>query len=215
LSDQPLRVRPGTVSDAQVAAVLHAETITEGFLPTLGLPFLALLYRRIAIEPTTFLVVADDASPGGNRHPAADQPQPTVLGMAAGAEEVRTLYRSFLLHDGLRALAVAGPGLRGSWRRMAETLRYPAAEGAGAGVSLPPAELLSVAVAAQARGRGVGRALVQATLAEFGRRRTPSVRVVAGSENRAALRLYRSTGFRPARRISVHAGTSSEALVWP
>src|SRR6202011_1474907 len=89
VSDQPVRVRPGTVADAPAAAGLHAQTITEGFLPTLGLPFLSLLYRRIATGPTTFLLVADDASPDRDSHPAAGRPPPAVLGIAAGAEEVR------------------------------------------------------------------------------------------------------------------------------
>ena len=53
-------MRPGGPDDAAAAAALHAGRITEGFLPLLGPSFLGRLYRRICLDPGSFLLVADD-----------------------------------------------------------------------------------------------------------------------------------------------------------
>lgn len=190
-------VRRGTVADAGFAARLHVDAIPEGFLPRLGVRFLARLYRRVCRHPGSFLLVADrDGRPAG---------------FLAGTVDTHRLYRDFLLHDGVPAALVALPGLTVGWRRAWETLRYPT----GTAVSLPPAELLAMAVRPEARGRGVGRALVGTMLGELSDRSVAAARVVTTSSNRSALELYRSLGFRPATGIELHPGTDSVILTWP
>jgi ribosomal protein S18 acetylase RimI-like enzyme len=175
---------------------MHASEISEGFLPALGRPFLARLYRRVVRSPQAFLLVADDEG--------------RPVGFVAGSEDVGALYRSFLVHDGALAALRALPRIVRSVRRVVETLRYPTG-----GADLPAAELLAIAVAPDARGRGIGRALVEALTAEFRRRNVDGVRVVVAADNERALRLYEACGFRPATRIEVHKGTASQVLTWP
>jgi ribosomal protein S18 acetylase RimI-like enzyme len=188
-------VRTGRHADAPVAARLHAEAITEGFLSSLGPRFLTLLYRRMVRDPRSFLLVAEEDG--------------EVVGHAAAAEDVGRLYRQFLVRDGVVAGTVAAPRLLRRWRAALETLRYPSGHG-----ELPRAEVLAVAVAPGFRGQGVGRALVCAVNEELTRRGVAGARVVCAAANTAALRLYRSSGFRPASQIRVHAGTTSEVLTW-
>ena len=188
-------VRLGLEDDAPVAARLHAEQISEGFLSGLGPRFLSLLYRRVARWTGSFLLVAEEDG--------------LVVGHAAATEDVRGLYREFLLRDGLVAGVVAAPQLARRWRSALETLRYPSGHG-----QLPSAELLAVAVAPECRGRGVGRDLVTAVNEELVRRGVADARVVVAAANSPALALYRSTGFRPAATIQVHADTRSEVLTW-
>src|SRR5439155_26715384 len=170
----------------------------EGFLPSLGVPFLTRLYRRVVRAPGSFLLVAtgDDG----------------VVGFIAGTGDTGRLYRDFLLRDGAMAAARAAPRLVRSWRRVLETLRYGTADGA---VALPPAELLAVAVSPASRGQGAGRLLVEAFVAELERRRVAGARVVVGAGNGRAIGLYRACGVRPATTIGVHRRQSSEALVVP
>jgi ribosomal protein S18 acetylase RimI-like enzyme len=196
-------IRVGTEADAAFAATLHASEISEGFLPSLGRPFLARLYRRVVRAPGSFLLIAED---GGE-----------AVGFIAGAEDVRALYRSFLLHDGVAASSVALPRIVRSWRRVLETLRYPSgdSEPADGARELPPAELLAIAVAPLARGRGAGRALVDALTTEFAGRGVRAVRVVVGADNDSAIGLYERGGFTKVARIEVHRGTPSQVLTWP
>jgi ribosomal protein S18 acetylase RimI-like enzyme len=188
-------VRIAGPADAAAAARLHAEAIEEGFLSRLGPRFLTLLYRRIVRDRRSFVFVAEQDG--------------VVVGQAAATEDVGRLYRQFLLRDGLLAGAVAAPRLLREWRSVRETLRYPSE-----GAALPKAELLAVAVSGTSRGRGVGRSLVAAANEELVRRGVPDARVVVAASNGAAIGLYRSSGFRPAASIEVHAHTTSQVLTW-
>lgn len=188
-------IRAGIDDDAGCAARLHADQITEGFLSSLGPPFLTLLYRRVIRWPRSFLLVAAEGE--------------AVVGHAAATEDVGGLYRQFLIHDGVHAAAVAAPKLVRQWRTAMETLRYPSGHD-----DLPSAELLAVAVASEFRGRGIGRQLVTATNEELCRRGVRDARVVVAPTNLPAIALYRSSGFRSAAKIEVHADARSEVLTW-
>jgi len=191
-----MNVRVGTEADADIVAALHASEISEGFLPSLGRTFLARLYRRIVRSPRSFLLVADDDG--------------RAVGFVAGSEDVGALYRSFLLHDGVAAGLRALPRIVRSAPRVIETLRYPAGDN-----DLPAAELLAIAVAPDARSRGIGRALVDAFTAELRRRDVGGARVVVAAGNARAVHVYEACGFKPAARIEVHKGTPSQVLTWP
>ncbi len=194
-------IRTATEADAGAAAALHASEISEGFLPSLGRPFLTRLYRRIVRSPESFLLVAHDGE--------------SIVGFVAGTERVRDLYRSFLLRDGALATLAALPRVARSWRRVLETLRYPSGPGDDGALRLPSAELLAIAVAPVARGHGAGRQLVTALTSEFERRGVAAVRVVVGDDNAAAISLYEHCGFTTVARIEVHRGTPSRVLTWP
>jgi ribosomal protein S18 acetylase RimI-like enzyme len=192
-------VRLAGDNDAARLAELHATRITDGFLPSLGPAFLTRLYRRIVRSPGSFAYVATDTG-------APDAP---VLGFAAATDDVGRLYRSFALRDGVVAGIAAAPRLLRSWRRVLETVRYTAAEG-----DLPTAEILAVAVDETAGKQGIGRAVVDAATSRLAERGIEAVKVVAGADNTAALRLYAGCGFAVRARIEVHEGAPSEVLVW-
>ena len=182
-------------ADAPRIAELHAIRITEGFLPVLGTQFLTRLYRRITASDDAFAFVAHDRGP--------------ALGFCAVALDVTALYKRFVMRDGVVAGTLAAPQILRHAPRVFETLRYPSHAGA-----LPRAEVLAVAVDPSAAGRGVGRALVERSQLELERRGITEAKVVAGSNNAAALALYRACGFEEVDRIHVHEGIESCVLVW-
>ncbi len=97
MSEQPMSsdysIRLGTSNDAVAAALLHSSRINEGFLPTLGPRFLGRLYRRIARDQGSFLMVAEKDG--------------EILAMASSTENLGHLYRVFILRDGVIAAAGA------------------------------------------------------------------------------------------------------------
>lgn len=192
----PAPVRRGEPADAAFAGALHAAGIAEGFLSSLGPGFLTILYRRVALGPGSFLLVAEvDGRPAG---------------FIAGARSTAALYRRFLWADGLRVLAHHGVRLARAAPRVLETWRQGRGDAAGhAGGT----ELLAVAVAPGYAGRGVGRALVAAFLAEAGRVGDGAAHVVVGADNQRAVALYRRAGFVEAARIEVHRGVPSLVMV--
>jgi ribosomal protein S18 acetylase RimI-like enzyme len=193
----PLRIRAALPSEAADAARLHAEGIDQGFLSLLGPRFLGRLYRRITLDPGSFLIVAT----GYDR----------VLGFVAGSVDVPSLYRSFLRRDGVVAGLPALGRVLVHWRRVLETLRHGSSDGAGAG---PGAELLAIAVDRSARGQGAGRSLVDAFVDELTLRGVDAAHVVVGADNGAAVGLYRRSGFEVVERFELHPGTESLLMAW-
>jgi ribosomal protein S18 acetylase RimI-like enzyme len=190
-------IRPATAADAASIASLHAASISVGFLVLLGERFLELLYRRVTRDQRSFVFVHDDPSSG-------------VDGFVAVAEDTGRLYREFMVHDGIRAGLEAAPAvLRHPWK-VIETLRYGID-----GAPTPGAEILATAVAASARGGGVGRALVAAAINEVERRGIEHAHVVTAKDNDAAQRAYFACGFRRHATVEVHRGVVQEVLVWP
>ena len=191
-----VEIRAATEADLPTVASLHAERIGEGFLSSLGPGFLRRLYRRVLRTDDGFVLVACDA--GG-----------APIGFVAGVGSVGALYRGFLLHDGVVAGALAAPKLVRAVPRVVETLRYPSTTG-----DLPDAEILAVAVAGSAAGRGVGTALVGAAIAAFASRGVTTAKVVTTADNAPALAMYRACGFATAAGVEIHPGRASEVLVW-
>lgn len=190
-------MRRALAADLGAIAALHATRIDEGFLPTLGQPFLRRLYRRILrSRDTSAHVAVDDAG--------------TLVGFAAAAADVGALYRRFVVRDGFVAAMVAAPHLARSWRRAVETLRYPSQTD---GATLPDAEILAVAVVTELAGRGVGRALVDACARDLQRLGVTALKVVAGAHNDGARALYTGCGFHEVSRLQVHEGTDSSVYV--
>ncbi len=189
-------VRPARPEDLARIASLHAERIAEGFLSSLGVPFLRRLYRRVLAGPDSFVLVATDDGA-------------TVIGFVAGVGDLGALYRRFLVRDGVVAGTRAAPRLVRALPRVLETLRYPTAT-----TELPTAEILAVAVDRTSSGRGIGRTLVAAACVAFRARGIAAARVVTTADNDRALAMYRACGFETATRFEVHAGRVSEVLVW-
>ncbi len=198
----PWPPRPGTTSDAGTAARLHAEQITRGFLSLLGPRFLERLYRRICLDPCSFLIVVGDGPGEGGQ---------ATVGFVAGSTDVPGLYRSFLRRDGVVAALPALGHLVVNWRRVVETLRHGSSGGTGTGRG---AELLAMAVDHQFQGQGRGRTLVLAFQAEVERRHTHAAHVVVGADNREAVALYQRTGFVAVERFELHPGVESLLMQW-
>lgn len=202
-STDPYVIRIGTVEDAATAARLHADQITTGFLPYLGLDFLERLYRRVVRWNGGQLLVAVDtrmaAGPRG------------VVGFIASADPTSRLYREFLLHDGpAAAFGAVGPLLR-SWRKVLETLRHGSSSSPGVGRG---PEVLAMAVDPACQGKGLGGRLVLAFIDAVSASGKVEGYTVIAQGNGPSLALYRKCGFRPTEEFELHAGTPSVVMQW-
>jgi len=189
-------VRRAIARDARAMARLHRDALPTAFLPTLGEAFVTQLYRGLVADPSTVTVVADR---GGH-----------VVGFAAATPSVAAWYRRFLTRRGVLAGLAAAPALihPDVRARARETASYPRATG-----GLPDAEILAIAVEAEARAEGVGRSLTEVALHGLARRGVAECKVVVGADNDGANRFYERVGFRPVAATSVHAGSRSNVWV--
>lgn len=179
---------------AAQTARLHIEGISGGFISSLGLDFVTALYEAMAESKSSFGLVACEGE--------------EVVGYVAFTENINSLYKSIVLKKGFRFAFLLGSRLF-SWTRLKriwETLVYPSRIQAD---DLPPAELLSIAVSPQARGKGIASQLIEAGIAECRTRGIDRVKVLVGAELAAANRLYVKCGFEKAGELMNHGALSN------
>ena len=178
------------VTPEHVAAValLHTENISSGFISSLGPSFSRQLYRGIAGCSSAFCLVALEDN--------------QVLGFIAGAESVGKLYKFVLLRRGLLmsvCLIRFVFSLR-TIKRIVQTLLYPSRTSE----EYPPAEVLSVAVAPDARRKGIAGELMQSAMEEFSSRGIDKVRVAVAADNKPANQYYIKEDFQKAGLYDSH-----------
>jgi ribosomal protein S18 acetylase RimI-like enzyme len=189
-----MNIEPLTVTDAPAVAGLHIKGIHTGFISSLGQEFVTALYEAIVDSQYSFGFVARENG--------------KVLGFVAFTTNLNTLYKSIVLRKGLRfAFLLAGKML--SWQRIKkvfETLFYP---GRIEKMDLPKAELLSIAISEEARGRGLATRLTQQGFAECVNRGIAKVKVLVAASNDPANKLYVKCGFTLAGQIDNHGVISN------
>ena len=180
----------------QVAA-LHAASIDQGFLATLGLPFLALMYRAIDEATDSVLLV--------------EEKEGRVLGFISGGMGMRPIYRSMLRKPIAVGLALMPSILKPSRvSRILDILRYGRHESTG---RLPRAELLSLAIVPEARGSGMAERLYCRLATHFRDAGEGGFKIMVGDALAPAHRFYRRMGAVPAGRAEVHEGQSSTLYI--
>ncbi len=190
-------IRDARPNEAPAVAALHGE-ITTGFLPTLGQGFLTRLYRALIAWPAAHVLVAEEEG--------------TVIGFIAFIEDIGAFYKHFLVRHGIPAGLSAFPRLirPSSIKRAVETFRYGTADSELDGQG----EVLSMATAPAARGKGIGRQLMEASVERFHQLGLPGMHVVIAEDNEASLAVHYRYGFEEHSTVEVHAGEVSKVLVW-
>lgn len=177
----------------QVAA-LHAAGINQGFLATLGIPFLSLLYQAIDEAPASVLIVDEQAG--------------KVRGFVSGGVGMGPIYRRMLRHPFRLGMALLPTLVRPArLRRIFDILRYGNKQKGRH--PLPEAELLSIAVAPEARGSGVAESLYKRLEQHFRSQGVNVFKITVGDSLATAHRLYKRMGAVPAGKVEVHAGEGS------
>jgi ribosomal protein S18 acetylase RimI-like enzyme len=183
-------------ADFDRLAYLHTTSIFHGVLPLLGKRFLAALYLQIAETPGAGVWVARQDS--------------VIVGFVAGCRDMPAAFRHILARGWVRLAFKAATQLWRPtvWRKVASLALYPIRSRSGERNSdgrtegSPPepveAELLAIAVAASARGGGVGRRLVEAFEHDLLRPSGVKTYIVTTNwEDTASNSFYRRLGFEP------------------
>lgn len=181
----------------QVAA-LHAANINQGFLATLGVPFLALMYRAIDEASGSVLLV--------------EEKDGRIVGFVSGGNGMGRIYRQMLRRPVSLCWALL-PALFSRHRvvRILEILRYGKRDQPR--VELPSAELLSIAVAQEARGTGVAESLYRRLVGVFADHGVDAFKITVGDALLPAQRFYTRMGAVAAAQIEVHQGERSIVFV--
>jgi ribosomal protein S18 acetylase RimI-like enzyme len=182
----------------RAAAELHVSCIREGFLPTLGHVFLEVVYRCIDEHPDCVLL--------------SESIDGQVVGFVSGTTGRTSLSRVLSLHP-FRAAGALAPSLLsiGRLKGIANIAGYSGRRDEQAH-SWPSAELLSIAVHPDHRGKGVAERLFRRLEQAFGELGVGDFRVAVGANLAPALSFYRKMGCKEKGRITLHGAASSMIL---
>lgn len=176
-------------------AEIHMRGIKQGFLSSLGVRFLSLMYQAIDETENSALIIAREEG--------------KIIGFVSGTLSIDDVYRS-MLKKRRRLFAALLPSLF-SPRRLVRILeiglygrKRPAAEAA-----LPSAELLSISVAGEFRGKKHADRLYQDLIRFFQSRQVPNFKIVVGESLAPARRFYQRMGAKAMGSTEVHKGEKS------
>jgi GNAT superfamily N-acetyltransferase len=181
----------------QVAA-LHVANIDQGFLSTLGVRFVALLYRAIdECEDSSFFV---------------EDSEGRVVGFVSGATGMGPIYRR-MLHYWPALLTSLFPSMFNPrcLRRILEILKYSRGHQTIGG--LPSAELRSIAVDRAYRGQHRADFLYRRLANYFRDEGNVAFKIIVGKALVPAHKFYARMGAVPITEVSVHKGELSTVYV--
>jgi ribosomal protein S18 acetylase RimI-like enzyme len=197
---EPNRIEPLRQIHCHNVARLHREGIASGFISSLGQKFVESLYGAIAEDNNSFGFVAVQN----------DIP----VGFIAFTANLLNLYKHVALKQGLKFAPIMFRrvfSLR-VIKKVYDNLIYPSKMKR---MELPDAELLSIAVAVEGRGKGIAMSLIHAGLEEYRKRRVEKVKVLVAEDNVPANTLYRKAGFHLACQINSHGVLSNIYVISP
>ncbi len=178
-------------------AQLHISGISSGFISSLGQGFVTALYGSIADDQNSFgfVAVEDDK----------------VLGFVAFTTDLSKLYKYVILKKGLRFSFILVKKMFSleTIKKIWTNLFYPKKMKQ---MDLPDAELLSIVVSPEGRGKGIAKQLTEAGFKECKERGIGKVKVLVAADNQAANKLYQKCGFEFAALIDSH-GVKSNVYV--
>ena len=185
-------------SDYRAIASLHCDHINQGFLATLGVPFLTLLYEAIDKDSESVLLV--------------ERVNCSVVGFVTGTSGLGRIYKQLLLKP-LRLIYSLKSCLLSPSKiyKIIEVLLM--SKGSNISSNLPKQELLSIAVNPTYQGEGYAENLFNALCSHLKEEGACSFRIVVGSNLARAHAFYMKMGSIPVKKIQVHKGADSVVYV--
>ena len=181
-------------SDYRTVASLHCDHINQGFLATLGVPFLILLYEAIDKDSESVLLV--------------ERVDSSVVGFVTGTRGLGRIYKRLILKP-LRLIyslksCILSPS---KMYKIIEVLLI--SKGSNISIDLPKQELLSIVVNPAYQGGGHAENLFKALCSHFRAEGASSFSIVVGSDLDRAHAFYMKMGSIPVKEIQVHKGVDS------
>ena len=170
-------------------ANLHIQGISTGFISSLGHDFVAALYEAIAEDENSFgFVAVEDGK---------------VLGFVAFSANLSRLYKYVVLKKGLKFAFILARKMTSLkvFRKVWDNIFYP---NKMKKMELPDAELLSIVVAEEGRGKGIAAQLIEKSFDQCQKRGIKRVKVLVAADNLPANNLYKKCGFEFHSEINSH-----------
>lgn len=185
-------------SDYRAVAKLHCDYISQGFLATLGVPFLTLLYEAIDESNESVLLV--------------ERADCNVVGFVTGTSGLKQIYMQLLLKPFRLIYALKSCFLSPS--KIYKIIEvFLTNKDSNSSAHLPKEELLSIVVSPDYQGCGYAENLFEALCAYFKEESAKSFKIVVGKDLERAHGFYTKMGSISVEEIQVHKGSDSVVYV--
>jgi len=186
------------ISDYETVARLHCDYINQGFLATLGVPFLTLLYEAIDKDSESILLV--------------ERIDKVIVGFVTGTRSLGQIYKKLLLrpHRLIYSLRHCFLSLS-KMHKIIEVLLIN--KDVNVSADLPKEELLSIVVNSGYQGGGHAENLFKALCCHFKEKGASNFRIVVGNNLERAHAFYTKMGSIPIKEIQVHKGSDSVVYI--
>ena len=185
-------------SDYRAVASLHCNQIDQGFLASLGVPFLTLLYEAIDKDSQSVLLV--------------ERVDHSIVGFVTGTCGLGRIYKQLLLKPLQLIYALKSCLLSPSKiYKIIEILLI--SKDSNISPDFSEQELLSIVVSPAYQGRGHAENLFNALCSHFRNEGARRFNIVVGSNLDRAHAFYMKMGSIPVREIQVHKGVNSVVYV--
>lgn len=170
-------------------AEIHADALQGDFLSILGPKFLQVIYTGMCETKGNFGFVKLDKS--------------RVVGFITGSDDTGKLFKRLIRKRWFRLSTAALPAIMKNPLRLKnvfETFFYTDK----AESETEKAELVSIAVLPNQRGKKVGSKLLSALVEQFKRQGVTRFKVTVNRSNKGANRFYQKTGFQYKRKFKIY-----------
>lgn len=181
--------------DYESAAKLHLKYINKGFLPSLGLSFLVLLYEAIDKNEKSVLIIKKING--------------KVVGFVSGSEGMKPIYLQLILNRLPSLVWALLPALFSITKvyKILEILLISSKSKLPS--SLPHQELLTIVVDPDYQGMGHADELFNSLCSYFSKANVKGFRIVVGETLFRAHAFYKKLGSKVVGEIEVHKGINS------
>lgn len=192
-----------TEADYLQIAKLHQLALPYGFLATVPVGLLALIYRGLDSSPGSFII-------------AATKSEGKIVGFISGSLSLRQALKTITLSRPTTLVSRMLPILASPRKlgKLAELFFYSLSPKRVAGeldsdVAVPDFELLSLAVSTDCQGQGIGNLLYAEFIEELKRREIHAFKIIVGQELSNAHIFYNKMGAVCVGQIELHKGDFS------
>ena len=175
-------------------ASIHKSEISEGFLSTLGISFLAKMYQSLSLSPYSFLIIAQENT--------------RVVGFICGGINTGKTMKRFFFTQGIFVLPQIMIKMLSfkTIKKILETLSYP---GQKANTNLPKAEIFNFCVSNEVQGKGIGKKLFFSLCERYRQLGIDKIKIVTGENQKKAQFFYEKLSAHKIGEIEVHKGSKS------
>lgn len=181
-------------------AEIHMQALDQSFLSTLGVNFLALMYEAIDKSESGTLIIQSEGS--------------EVIGFVTGSSSVGGVYREMWRYK-TRLLISLLPCILSVRKlvRIIENVMYARRGGSVASMNLPIAELLTIAVRNDVRGKRIADQLFSDLVQHFAYKGVGQFKIIVGESLAPAHKFYRRMGSIPVGEVFLHGEARSIVYV--